>query len=121
MRTTHTAFTRVDWGSLWSRRAQIQCSVCLRSLGWRDILLSSPCVWRWVDHILPKKLKPVGRLLVLPPSLRDARECLRPDARLERLAERLCPFERLNDRDDGMKYTYDLENNFGDIRLRRRT
>ena len=59
----------------------------------------------------------MGRLLVLPPNLRVARERLRPDARLERLAERLCPFERLDDRNDGMPYTYDLENKFGDIRL----
>ena len=78
-------------------------------------------MWRRVDHLLPKKLKPVGRLLVLPPNLRVARERLRLDARLECFAERLRLLERLGDRDDGMPYTYDLENKLGDIRLRCRS
>lgn len=63
-------------------------------------------------------MKLVGRLLVLPPNLRIARERLWPDARLERFAERLRPVERPNDRADGMPYTYDIENKFGDVRLR---
>ena len=62
-------------------------------------------------------LKPVGRLLVLPPNLRVARERLRLDARLDRFAERLRLLERLDDRDDGMPHTYDLENKFGDNKL----
>ncbi len=70
---------------------------------------------------LTEKLKPVGRLLVLPPNLRIARERLRLDKRLERFAERLRPLERLGDRDDGMPYTYDPENKFGDDRLRCRS
>ena len=64
---------------------------------------------QWLDHLLPKKLKPVGRLLVLPPNLWVACVRLRLDARLERLVEHLRPFERLDDRDDGMPYTYELE------------
>ena len=67
---------------------------------------------------MPKKLKLVGRLLVLPPNLGVARERLWLDIRLERFEERLRPLERLGDRDDGMPYTYDPENNFGDDRLR---
>ncbi len=59
----------------------------------------------------------MGRVLVLPPNLRVARERLRLDARLERFAERLRLLERLDDRDDGMPYTYDLENKFGNITL----
>ena len=74
-------------------------------------------MWRWLDHLLPKTLKPVGRLLVLPPNLRVARERLRLDARLDRFAERLRLLERLDDRDDGMPHTYDLENKFGDNKL----
>ena len=57
-------------------------------------------------------------LLVLPPNLGAARERLRPDARLERFAERLRPFESLDDRDDGIPYTYDIENKCGDSSLR---
>ena len=73
-------------------------------------------MWRWLDHLLPKKLKPVGRLLVLPPpNLRVARERLRLDARLKRFAERLRPFEGLDDRNVGMPYIYDLENKSGNI------
>ena len=60
----------------------------------------------------------MGRLLVLPPNLRVARERLRPDARLQRFAERLRPFESLDDRDDGIPYTYDIENKFDDSSLR---
>ena len=63
----------------------------------------------------------VGRLLVLPPNLRSARERLRPDARLERFAERLRPVNRLDERDDGMPDTYDIENKFGGVRLRCRS
>ena len=62
-------------------------------------------------------MKPVGRLGVLPPNLRVARERLRPDARLERFAERLRPFESLDDRDDGIPYTYDIENKCGESSL----
>jgi len=71
-----------------------------------------------LDHLLPKLL--VGRLLVLPSNLRVARERLRLDARLERFEERLRPLERksLDDRDDGMPYTYDIEINIGNNRLR---
>lgn len=54
----------------------------------------------------------MGRLGVLPPNLGAARERLRPDARLERFAERLRPFESLDDRDDGIPYTYDIEYKF---------
>ena len=57
----------------------------------------------------------MGRRLVLPLS---ARERLRFDTRLDRFEERLRPMERLDDRDDGMPYTYDLENNLGNNRLR---
>ncbi len=61
-----------------------------------------------LDHLLPKIL--VGRLPALPSNLRVARERLRLDARLERFEERLRPLERksLDDRDDGMPYTYDI-------------
>ena len=75
-------------------------------------------MWRWLDYLLPKYLKAVGRLLVLPPNLRVDCKRFRPDARLERFAERLRPLERIDDRDDGMPYTYDLEDKFGNIRLR---
>ena len=59
-------------------------------------------MWRWLYHLLPKKLKPVGRLLVLPPDLSVARERLRLDTRLEHFGERLHLLERLDDGDDGM-------------------
>ncbi len=60
----------------------------------------------------------MGRLLDLPPNLRAARERLRVDARLERFEERLRILECLDDRDDGIPYSYDLENNIGNNRLR---
>jgi hypothetical protein len=66
-----------------------------------------------LHHLLPKKLKPMGRLPFLPPSLSVARERFRFDERLE---ERLRLLERLDDRDDGMPYTHDADNNFGDNR-----
>lgn len=69
------------------------------------------------DHLLPKKLKPLRRRLVLPPNLSVVRVRLRLVARLERFEERLCPLERLDDRDDGMPYIYDTENKIGDDRL----
>jgi len=118
--TAHTP-SHVDCVFLWSRRAQELTHLEPQSQGWRNIPLSSPSVRQWLDHLLPKKLKPVGRVLVLPPDLRVTRERLRLDARLERFAERLRPFERLNVRDDAMPYTYDLENKFGDIRIQCRS
>ena len=57
------------------------------------------------------------RLLVLRPNLRVARERLRLEARLERFAERLRPFEGLDDRNVGMPYTYVLENNSATLGL----
>jgi len=69
-----------------------------------------------LHHLLPKKLKAMGRLLFLPPSLSAARECFRLDERLERFEEGLRLLERLDDRDDGMPYTHDADNNLGDIR-----
>ena len=69
-----------------------------------------------IHHLLPKKLKPMGRLPLLPPSLSVARERFRLDERLERFEERLRLLERFDDRDDGMPYTHDAENNFGDNR-----
>ena len=69
-----------------------------------------------VHHLLPKKLKPMGRLPFLPPSLSVARERSRYDVRLERLEERLRLLERLDDRDDGMPYTHYADFNFGDER-----
>ena len=68
-------------------------------------------------HLLPKKLKPTGRPPFLPPSLSVARERFRLDERLERFEVRLRLLERLDDRDDGMPYTHDIDNNFGDNML----
>ena len=58
-------------------------------------------------------LNPVDRLFLLPPSVSDVRERLLLNECLERLEERLRLLERLDDRDDGMLYTHDLDNNCG--------
>ena len=86
-KTTPMAFTRVDCGFLWSRRAQIQCNVCLRSLGWCDTF----CHPHECGDGSITSYRTVGSLWDV--CLSCLQVCLR-DARLERLAERLCPFER---------------------------
>lgn len=60
-------------------------------------------------RLLPKKLIPVDRLFLLPPSLNDARERVLLDERLERFVDRLRLLTRLVDRDDGMLYTHGAE------------
>ena len=61
---------------------------------------------------LPKKLKPIGCLVLLAAFQIIIRERLRLDEREERLDERLLLMERLDDRDEGIPHTYDAENNF---------
>ena len=69
-----------------------------------------------IHHLLPKKLRPMGRLPFLPAILSVARERFRLDERLERFEERLRLLERFDDREDGMPYTHDAYYNFGDNR-----
>jgi hypothetical protein len=75
-------------------------------------MLVAPYEQRLVAYHLPKKLKPTERLLLLAAVLILVRERLRLDEREERLDERLLMLERLDDRDDGIPYTYDAENKF---------
>ena len=58
-------------------------------------------------------LNPMDRLFLLPPSLSDVRERLLLDECLVRLEERLRLLERLADRNDGMLYTHNADNNCG--------
>ncbi len=51
------------------------------------------------------------RLVLLPPILRVASDRRRLDERLERFEERLRLLERLDERDDGMAYILNAENN----------
>ena len=89
---------------------------CPQESGMARCLTLIPMSAAFIYHLLPKKLKPMERLPLLPPSLSVARERLELAERLDRLEERLRLLERLDDRDDGMPYTHDAENNFGNNR-----
>lgn len=106
------AVTRVDWAvSLVAHNSFIFWPKTVRDGAPAH---SHPDERRWLNHLMPKKLEPLGRPLILLAYLGVARVRLRLEARLEPFEERLRPIERIDDRDDGMPYTYDAENKFAD-------